>query len=112
MHLRVCACSRSSRTSSRLSSRSRLRLRRTFALALALSAAGCVSPDGPFTRVGTPAKPLYEARPHCKEEVRSSEGTIDWVAYEECMAKLGWVKQTPQQGVGPGPTGGGGGPSY
>ena len=79
---------------------------------LALGAA-CVTQDGPFTAVGRPDKPLHEARPHCKERTRSSDGAINWGAYEICMADLGWVKQ-PAGGVAePGSVrGGGGGPSY
>ena len=73
----------------------------------------CATQDGPFTAVGKPGKSLYEARPHCKETTRSSDGAINWSAYEVCMADLGWVKQTTVGGAGPGSVGGGGGgPSY
>jgi hypothetical protein len=85
-----------------------------FFLLTALAAA-CASPDGPFTAVGRPAMPLYEARPHCKEKTRSvsSNGTVatDWAAYERCMADLGWIKQTSPGSASPAPTGGGR-PSY
>jgi hypothetical protein len=88
--------------------------RGTFALALPILSAACLSPDGPFVAAGRPELPLYEARPQCKEETRSKEGEIDWPAYEECMAKLGWVKQVSPSGGGTSPSGGGGGggPSY
>jgi hypothetical protein len=69
-------------------------------VALLLLATACVSQDGPFTASRKPDKPLYEARPHCKEETRSSDGTVDWNAYEECMEELGWVKQTAPMGGG------------
>ena len=75
--------------------------------------AACATQDGPFTAVGRPDTPLYEARPQCKEKTRSSDGAINWRAYESCMADLGWVKQTAAGGAGPGPArGGGGGPMY
>ncbi len=79
---------------------------------LALGAA-CVTQDGPFTAVGRPDKPLYEARPHCKERTRLSDGAINWRAYEICMAELGWVKQPAGGTAASGSVrGGGGGPSY
>jgi hypothetical protein len=81
---------------------------------LALLVVACVSHDGPFIAAGTPRMALHEARPHCKQQssTLSADGnaTIDWPAYERCMADLGWVKQ-PLDGSGgvPLPTGGGSG---
>ncbi len=90
-------------------------MRKTVLVLLTALAAACVSPDGPFTAVGTPAMPLHEARPHCKEHNRSvsDDGTVvtNWNAYERCMADLGWVKQSTPGSAGSGPTGGSG-PSY
>ncbi len=90
-------------------------MRQTVFFLLTALAVACTSPDGPFTAVGRPAMPLYEARPHCKEKNRSvsSDGTVttDWNAYEGCMADLGWVKQTSPGSASPGPSGGGR-PSY
>ena len=83
----------------------------TFPVVLLVLGTACATQDGPFTPVGRPDKPLHEARPHCKEGTRSSDGTVDWGAYEDCMADLGWVKQTAGGGGGPGPVGGGGGGS-
>ena len=74
-------------------------------------AASCTSPDGPFTASGRTAKPLHEARAHCKLEARSvaDDGSVDtnWSEYNACMATLGWVKQAPSSGAGSGPPGGG-----
>ena len=90
-------------------------MRRSVPILLAALAVACSSHDGPFTARGRPAKPLYEARAHCKAEARSvaDDGAVDtnWNAYEVCMAELGWVKQSTSSGAGPGPTGGGS-PSY
>lgn len=73
----------------------------------------CASHDGPFVAVGTPERPLYQARRECKDAHRvvaaDGSSSIDWDAYERCMARLGWVKQTtPAGGGAPPPTGGGG----
>ena len=90
-------------------------MRQSITVLLTVLAAACTSPDGPFTAKGHPAKPLHEARTHCKVEARllADDGSVDtdWSAYNACMAKLGWVKQSPSSGASPGPTGGGS-PSY
>ena len=85
-------------------------MRKTVLVLLTALVAACVSPDGPFTAAGTPAMPLHEARPHCKEHNRSvsDDGTVvtNWSAYERCMADLGWVKQSIPSSAGSGTTGG------
>ena len=90
-------------------------MRQSVLILLTALAAACTSPDGPFTARGRPAKPLHEARAHCKAEARlvAEDGSVDtnWNAYEVCMAELGWVKQLTPSGAGSGPTGGGS-PSY
>ena len=85
--------------------------RKTLPVVLLALGAACVAQDGPFIAVGRPDLPLYEARPHCKERTRSSDGAINWRAYDICMADLGWVKQPDGGSAGSGPAGGGG-PSY
>ncbi len=86
-------------------------MRQSVLVLLTVLAAACTSPDGPFTARGRPAKPLHEARAHCKAEARTvaDNGSVDtnWRAYDVCMAGLGWVKQSISSGAGPGPTGGG-----
>ena len=78
-------------------------------------AAACASPDGPFTAVGNPSMPLYEARPHCRTEAESAVGdgasSSESRAYLRCMARLGWVTQTAPGTAGSGSAGGGGGQS-
>jgi hypothetical protein len=76
---------------------------------------GCASHDGPFVAAGKPRMPLHEARPHCKQQTTGvsagGEATVDWRAYQRCMADLGWVKPPSDSPAGaPLPTGGG--PSY
>ena len=85
--------------------------RKTFPVVLLALGAACVAQDGPFTAVGRPDLSLHEARPHCKERTRSSDGAINWRAYDICMADLGWVKQPDGGTAGAGPAAGGG-PSY
>ena len=77
-----------------------------------LLSAACSTQDGPFTAVGRPETPLYEARPQCKEANRAEDGSVLWPAYEKCMEKLGWVKQTTPRSPAPYSGGGGGGASY
>jgi hypothetical protein len=90
-------------------------VKRTVLLLLCALTVACVSHDGPFTAIGTPAMPLHEARPHCKEKAHTvaDDGSVDtdWKAYERCMEDLGWVKQVPASSGGMGP-GVGGQPSY
>ena len=83
-------------------------MRQILLIALGALTVACATPDGPFTAVGTPAKPLHEARGHCKEKAGTvpSGAETDWRAYERCMADLGWVKQSSPGSAGPGPTGG------
>jgi hypothetical protein len=85
-------------------------MRKTVLVLLVVFAAACASPDGPFTAVGTPAMPLPEARVHCKAKNRSvsDDGTAvtNWAAYEQCMADLGWVKQSTPGSAVSAPSGG------
>ena len=77
-----------------------------------LLSAACSSQDGPFTAVGRPETPLYEARSQCKAANRAEDGSVLWPVYEKCMEKLGWVKQTTPRSPAPYSGGGGGGSSY
>lgn len=74
------------------------RSRRIAPLLFAALAVGCVSHDGPFAPAN-PKMPLHEARAQCKAEHShvSADGSasVDWDAYDRCMAGLGWVKQIP-----------------
>jgi hypothetical protein len=86
---------------------------RTAALLLfAALAVGCVSHDGPFAPAN-PKLPLHEARAQCKAKHGhvSADGStsVDWDAYDRCMAGLGWVKQMPATQPSAPPMGGGGG---
>ena len=86
--------------------------RKILLILLGAFAAACVNLDGPFTAVGRPTMPLYEARKHCKAKHSSveSDGSvqIDWDSYNRCMADLGWIKQTSPGSSGSAPSGGGG----
>lgn len=85
-------------------------------LASVAGLAACASQDGPFVAVGSPERPLYEARRYCKERhqrvAEDGSTAIDWAAYESCMADLGWVKQSGSGGGAAPPMGGGGGSGY